>query len=53
MSGPRASPLLSQVALWIVFAAIAVTSVFTVLVPELSDDAGAEAAEADAAPPAE
>lgn len=40
---PRSSPLLSQVALWIVFVAIAVTSVFTVLVPELRDDSGAEA----------
>jgi hypothetical protein len=45
---PRSSPLVSQIALWIVFAAIAVASVFTVLIPELRDDAGEEAAAGEA-----
>jgi len=48
---PRSSPLVSQIALWIVFAAIAVASVFTVLIPELRDDTSEEPnAQATAAP---
>jgi hypothetical protein len=47
---PRSSPLVSQLALWIVFAAIAVASIFTVLIPELRDDTSEEA---EAAAPAD
>lgn len=50
-SEPRSSPLVSQIALWVVFAAIAVASVFTVLIPELRDDTAEEAP--PAAAPAE
>lgn len=42
MSARRASPLGSQLVLWLCFGAIAITSVFTVLVPELSDDGEAQ-----------
>ena len=48
---PRSSPLVSQIALWIVFAAIAVASVFTVLIPELRDDTSEEPSAQAAAEP--
>ncbi len=57
---PRVSPLLSQIILWVCFALIVVASVFTVVVPELTDQSdedesgeSAPAEEAPATPPAD
>lgn len=51
MGEQRTSPLRSQLVLWIGFALIAVASVFTVLVPELSDAGDAEDGEAPSGEP--
>lgn len=40
MTEPRTSPLVSQIVLWIAFALIVVASIFTVVLPELTDEAG-------------
>lgn len=53
---PRTSPLFSQITLWVVFALIVVASIFTVVVPELSDQSDDEEsapAQATPATPAE
>ncbi len=50
MDEPRNSPLLSQIVLWVLFAVLTVTSIFTVLIPELSDQSDDEEESSEAPP---
>lgn len=52
MSEPRTSPLFSQIVLWIAFALVVVASIFTVVVPELTDESEDEGSAQNASDPA-